>query len=33
MKARNKENEKIVAKNLIKDPNRLVLRKEFLDPE
>jgi hypothetical protein len=33
MRARRKENEKIVASDLIKDLNRIVLRKEFLDPE
>jgi hypothetical protein len=33
MKARRKRNEKIVASDLIKDLIRIVLRKEFLDPE
>jgi len=32
MRARRKGNEKIV-EDLIKDLNRIVLRKEFLDPE
>jgi hypothetical protein len=33
MKARRKGNEKIVVSDLIKDLNRLALRKEILDPE
>ena len=32
MRARRKGNEKIAASDLIKDLDRIVLRKEFLDP-